>query len=84
MIKAFHKVVSKDEWEGEGATGAIHNEKMREVAIKAIAKKRLDIDMIRHIQEEVKILNTLDHPNIIKYYEDFENDKFIFLVMEHC
>jgi calcium-dependent protein kinase len=52
------------------------------VAIKAIAKKKIDVDMIRHIKEEMKILNTLDHPNIIKYYEDFENENYIFLVME--
>jgi len=38
--------------------------------------------MIKHIRSEMKILNTLDHPNIIKYYEDFENDTHIFLVME--
>ena len=30
----------------------------------------------------MKVLNTLDHPNIIKYYEDFENDNYIYLVME--
>jgi calcium-dependent protein kinase len=26
----------------------------------------------------------LDHPNIIKYYELFENEKYIYLVMELC
>ena len=55
-----------------------------QVAIKAIAKKRLDKDMVRHIKSELKILNTLDHPNIIKYYEDFENESHFFLVMEMC
>ena len=40
--------------------------------------------MIKHIIAEMKILNSLDHPNIIKYYEDFENENYIFLVMEYC
>lgn len=61
-----------------------HLEPKSVVAIKAIAKKRLDKDVIKDIREEMKTLNTLDHPNIIKYYEDFENSTHIFLVMEVC
>ena len=38
-----------------------------QVAIKAIPKKKIpDLSQIR---EEVSTLQTLDHPNIIKYYE---------------
>lgn len=29
------------------------------------------------------ILNTLDHPNIVKYYETYDDPKNIYLVMEH-
>lgn len=54
------------------------------VAVKAIAKKRLDRDMIYMIKDEMKVLNALDHPNIIKYYEDFENERYIYLVMEYA
>jgi len=32
--------------------------------------------------EEVAILNTLDHPNICKYYETYDDSKYIYLVME--
>ncbi|CDW82534.1 calcium-dependent protein [Stylonychia lemnae] len=73
--KAIRKVSIKN-WEQS------HEDEKKVVAIKAIAKQRLDQDMIKHIRSEMKILNTLDHPNIIKYYEDFENDTHIFLVME--
>ena len=34
--------------------------------------------------EEVAILNTLDHPNIVKYYETYNDQKYIYLVMEYC
>lgn len=44
---------------------------------------RLDNDMIEMIKEEMKVMNSLDHPNIIKYYEDFDSQKYIFLVMEY-
>ena len=36
------------------------------------------------ITEEVKILKDLDHPNIIKYYEEIEDGPYIFLVTEYC
>ena len=26
----------------------------------------------------------MDHPNIVKYYETYEDDRFIYLVMELC
>jgi len=32
--------------------------------------------------EEVAILHTLDHPNIVKYYETYDDSKYIYLVME--
>ena len=41
-------------------------------------KDHLDI-----IQEEVGILTKLDHPNIVKYYETYTDEKYIYLVMEY-
>ena len=40
-------------------------------------------DNIDCIMEEVAILNTLDHPNIVKYYETYNDQKYIYLVMEY-
>jgi len=36
------------------------------------------------IRDEIKILSSLDHPNIIKYYETYESPNYIYLVMEYC
>jgi calcium-dependent protein kinase len=32
----------------------------------------------------VRILTKLDHPNIVKYYETYEDIKYMYLVMEYC
>ena len=53
------------------------------VAIKAIQKKKMKED-IGQIREEISILQALDHPNIIRYHETFENDNYMYLVMEYC
>ena len=39
---------------------------------------------INEIREEVKIIENLDHPNIVKYYETYDDVKYIYLVMEYC
>ena len=33
--------------------------------------------------EEVAILNRLDHPNIVKYFETYDDSKYMYLVMEY-
>ena len=32
--------------------------------------------------DEIRLLNTLDHPNIINYFETYNDLKYIYLVME--
>ena len=32
--------------------------------------------------EEAAVLHTLDHPNIVKYFETYNEKKFVYLVME--
>ena len=53
-----------------------------EVAIKVLDKFKLR-DSIDYIMEEIAILNHLDHPNIVKYYETYNDTKYIYLVMEY-
>lgn len=53
------------------------------VAIKVINKKKIEDD-IDQILDEISILKELDHPNIIKYHETYENEKYMYIVMEYC
>jgi calcium-dependent protein kinase len=54
------------------------------VAIKVISKSKLSEEDIEALHMEVAILQKVDHPNIVKYYETYEDEKFIYLVMELC
>lgn len=71
---------------GEGAFGKIflssnlHNPDLK-VAIKVLDKRKLQFNMAV-VMDEVSILNKLDHPNIVKYYETYNDVRYIYLVME--
>jgi len=34
--------------------------------------------------KEIEIIKTLNHPNIVKYYETYQNEEFLYIVMEYC
>ncbi|OMJ91143.1 hypothetical protein SteCoe_6407 [Stentor coeruleus] len=55
----------------------------QKVAIKSVLKERVK-EELQNLQRELTILKTVDHPNIIKLYEVFEDDKYIHIVMECC
>jgi len=71
---------------GSGTYGVvrkgIHKQTHQERAVKVIARKK--IKNWERFTTEVKILQTLDHPNIIKLYEYFEDEKNVYLVTELC
>ncbi|CAG9331896.1 unnamed protein product [Blepharisma stoltei] len=52
-------------------------------AIKSICKGRV-VRLISCLRNEIEILMLVDHPNIIKLYEAYEDTKYIHLVMEMC
>lgn len=55
-------------------------------AVKIISKAGLDKKEIdsRSVFYEVEILKTLDHPNILKIFEYFEDRSNYYIVMEYC
>jgi calcium-dependent protein kinase len=52
-------------------------------AIKTVKKDFLNPHSIESLIHEVKILTGLDHPNIVKYFETYEDDHYIHIVMEY-
>ena len=73
---------------GKGAYGSVHRvvniETGETRAVKVISKAEMHPDEIITLYNEMNILRNLDHPNIVKIYEYFEDEKRFYIVMELC
>lgn len=73
---------------GQGAFGevrmCIHRESNAQRAVKVLRKSHMDDDEKRMLFNEINILKEIDHPNIVKMYEFFEDEKRYYLVTEIC
>ncbi|SCM13041.1 calcium-dependent protein kinase 5, putative [Plasmodium chabaudi adami] len=71
---------------GKGSYGnvvkAINKKTGQAKAIKIIDKKR--INNIERLKREILIMKQMDHPNIIKLYEVYEDSEKLYLVLELC
>lgn len=61
---------------------AIHIETGMERAIKVIKKKNIG-DNLKHTIAEIENLKKVDHPNIVKLFELYTSNKYIYLVQEY-
>jgi serine/threonine protein kinase len=74
---------------GKGSTARVHLAKRRKdqgkFAIKTVEKSKL-MEKERNMlcfAKEVDILRRLNHPNIIRFYELYENEVYVHLVLEY-
>jgi calcium-dependent protein kinase len=72
---------------GKGVSGAVflatHKLTKEKFAIKQILKSSLQT-AVEYARNEIEILMHLDHPNIVKLYETYEDSESFLLVMEMC
>ena len=73
---------------GEGSYGQVkkvmHKRFKLERAMKIIKKSSVDQEEREEMLKEVSILKSIDHPNIIKIYDLYEDDSFLYFVIEYC
>ncbi|CAE7431579.1 CPK2, partial [Symbiodinium microadriaticum] len=71
---------------GHGHYGVVRKCQNRQTkeyfAVKTIKKSK--VGRLETLKREIEILKTMDHPNIIKLYDVFEDDKYLHLVTELC
>ena len=78
---------------GEGTFGSVYkvkrkNTEQREIirALKEISKEKmcLNEESSEEIRNEISVLKNLDHPNIMKIYEFYEDKDNMYLITEYC
>lgn len=72
---------------GSGGYGKVFVAKDREMKNRRVAIKKVivfDEDKKKAFKREVLIMKQLDHPNICKLLETYEQGRFMFFVMEYC
>lgn len=73
---------------GKGAYGEVRKAKhiksdvMR--AVKILTKKKCDAEEQKKFLDEIRILKTLDHPNIVRVIEYFEDAQQMYIITELC
>lgn len=61
----------------------IYDKNNKAFAIKKISKKKIiSQNMSNQVKKEIEIMNDLNHPNIVRLYEVFEDDEYLYLVLE--
>ena len=86
--KDFRKKYEYQSLVGSGAFGKVRlyvdrDSKSFKYAIKTIKKNIFKRHSIESIKREVDILRSLDHPNIVKYFETYEDECYLHIVMEY-
>ncbi|KAK0176155.1 hypothetical protein PV328_000320 [Microctonus aethiopoides] len=74
---------------GKGGFASVYQAKCRrtgiEVAIKMIDKKKMQAaGMVGRVRQEIGIHSRLKHPSIIEPYTFFEDENYVYLVLELC
>ena len=74
---------------GSGSYGKVFLAKNKkdatiQIAIKVIKKVNMSEEDLLGLKREVAIMQQVDHPNIVKYFETYDDKKYIYLCMELC
>ena len=52
------------------------------VAIKIVRKTRIEKCQMKIMKDEIAIMTRFDHPHVIKHIESYEDQRYMFIVME--
>jgi calcium-dependent protein kinase len=82
-LKIFSKRVKTGELSDDD--GGRTNAQGHVYALKSIILDRVkDPTFVQELKNEIEVLRSLDHPNIVKLYEVYSYHKQIYLVLELC
>jgi calcium-dependent protein kinase len=86
--RPFQKEYEKQDKIGAGAFGAVfkvrHKISNQTRAMKILDKKKEVKEDMAFVITEIEAMVRLDHPNIVKFFQFFEDNEYIYLVSELC
>lgn len=68
---------------GKGKFSTVYKARKRKT-IQYAAVKQVDKFHKAKVENEVKILNMLDHPNVLKFYNWYETTNSFWIIIEYC
>ncbi|XP_013770837.1 serine/threonine-protein kinase BRSK2-like isoform X2 [Pundamilia nyererei] len=72
---------------GKGQTGlvklGVHCITGQKVAIKIVNREKLSESVLMKVEREIAILKLIEHPHVLKLHDVYENNKYLYLVLEH-
>lgn len=67
-----------------GAVYAVTDASGASFAIKSVSKRRMSKAQVKGIRTEISLLSRLDHPNVVKLVEAFEEPTCLTMILEIC
>ena len=88
-VDALKKTYKISQKLGEGSYGCVYaaeniSDPSIKVAIKVLDKRQMKPSDLTQLKCEIKIMQTIDHPNIVNYLETYDDGRYIYIVMETC
>jgi len=72
---------------GKGQTGlvklGVHHKTGKRVAIKIVNREKLNESVLMKVEREITIMKLIEHPNVLRLYDVYENKKYLYLILEH-
>lgn len=95
IIKSNHEKDIRDYYDidhqpvlGSGISGQVkictHKATKLQYALKSLSKRAVPREKLARMKDEIKCMAMLDHPNILRVHEFFENKDVIYLILELC
>lgn len=73
---------------GAGVSGTVclgvHRRSNVQYAVKILNKRKVKLEKLKQIEQEIRLMVALDHPSILRLHEVFETRETIFMVLELC
>lgn len=72
---------------GKGQTGlvklGVHHKTGKKVAIKIVNREKLNESVLMKVEREITIMKLIEHNNVLRLYDVYDNKKYLYLILEH-